>query len=226
MPEPSHADGPPAEAIKPRLRGWLHAGMTPVVLAAGIVLISLAPAGAARICAAVYTGCGLVLFATSGAYHRGRWSPTVHRWFKRADHGNVYLLIAGTYTPIVTLGLAGRTRTVLLAIVWAGAAVGIGFRWLYPDAPRAFYTALSVVLGWSVAPAFGQLLVHAGTAVAVLALVGGILYTAGAVTYATRRPDPSPAWFGFHEIFHALTVAAWTCQYVAVSVLSYRGAAA
>ncbi len=209
-------------AVKPRLRGWLHAGMAPAVLAAGIVLIALAPAGLARWCAVVYTVCALLLFTTSGVYHRGRWAPAAHRRLKRLDHGNVYLLIAGTYTPMVALGLTGTWRTVLLCVVWIGAPLGVAFRWLWPDAPRALYTVLYVVLGWSVMPAFGQLLDRNGAAVAVLTLAGGVLYTLGAVVYATKRPDPFPAWFGFHEVFHACTIGAWTCQYVAISIVTYR----
>ncbi|WP_338145749.1 PAQR family membrane homeostasis protein TrhA [Streptomyces scabichelini] len=210
------------EEAKPRLRGWLHAGMAPLVLAAGIVLVALAPAGEARAAAAVYAGCGLLLFATSGVFHRGVWSPRVYETLRRADHSNVYLLIAGTYTPIAVLGLTGTVRTVLLWEVWIGAGVGILFRCLWPYAPRVLYTALYILLGWSLAPVFGPLVRHAGVAVFLLTLAGGILYTAGGIVYGLRRPDPWPAWFGFHEIFHAFTIAAWICQYVAISLLTYR----
>jgi hemolysin III len=211
-----------AAVVKPRLRGWLHAGAAPIVLAAGIVLIALAATRPARVSAVVYTVCGLLLFATSGIYHRGRWDPRTQAWLQRADHGNVYLLIAGTYTPVLTLGLAGATRTVLLWLVWIGAALGVAFRWLWPRAPRALYTVLYVVLGWSIAPAMDELLQASGGAVFLLVLTGGVLYTLGAVVYAIKRPDPAPAWFGFHEVFHACTIAAWTCQYIAISMLMYR----
>ncbi|SFD46121.1 PAQR family membrane homeostasis protein TrhA [Streptomyces aidingensis] len=210
------------EAVKPRLRGWLHAGAAPLVLAAGIVLIVLAPPGQATAAAAVYTGCGLALFAVSGVYHRGNWSPAVREVLRRIDHSNVYLLIAGTYTPVVALGLNGTLRTVLLWGIWGGAAAGIVFRCLWPGAPRALYTALYIALGWSIGPALGPLLEQTGAAVSVLTLAGGLLYTAGGVVYGLKRPDPSPAWFGFHEIFHAFTIAAWTCQYIAISLLTYR----
>ncbi|WP_165989756.1 hemolysin III family protein [Streptomyces sp. YIM 98790] len=207
------------EAVKPRLRGWLHAGAAPLVLAAGLVLTVLAPSGQATAGAAVYTACGLALFATSGVYHRGSWSPAVREVLRRIDHSNVYLLIAGTYTPVVLLGLSGTPRTVLLWGIWIGAAAGIVFRCVWPGAPRALYTALYIALGWSIAPAFGPLVDGAGVAVSALTLAGGLLYTAGGVVYGLRRPDPSPAWFGFHEIFHAFTIAAWTCQYIAISLL-------
>ncbi len=208
--------------MKPRLRGWLHAVMAPLVLAAGLVLIVLAPSGAPRVAVVIYTCCGLALFATSGVYHRGRWNARTHAWMRRADHGNVYLLIAGTYTPVVTLALSGTSRTVMLWLIWAGAALGVGFRWLWPTAPRTLYTALYVALGWSITPILDEVLRSAGIAVFVLTLAGGVLYTAGAVVYAIKRPNPAPSWFGFHEVFHACTIAAWVCQYIAISMLVYR----
>lgn len=208
--------------VKPRLRGWLHAGMAPLVLAAGIVLIALARPGVSRTAAIVYTVCGLTLFATSGVYHLGQWGVRTYGWLRRADHGNVYLLIAGTYTPVVALALTGALRTWLLWGIWIGALTGLCFRWLWPTAPRTLSTILYVAVGWSIAPALGQVLSDAGTAVFVLTLTGGVLYTVGAVIYAIKRPDPAPALFGFHEMFHACTIAAWACQYLAVSMLTYR----
>jgi hemolysin III len=210
------------QAGKPRIRGWLHAAMAPVALAAGIALIVGARTGTGRIADAVYTACGLVLFTTSAVYHRGRWGSIAAGRLRRADHGNIYLLIAGTFTPLVVLGLAGFARTALLWEVWTAATAGVGAQWLWPSAPRAFHTVLYVVTGWSLAPAFGELLARSGAAVLTLTIAGGLLYTAGAVVYATRRPDPAPAWFGFHEVFHACTVAAWTCQYIAISLLTCR----
>lgn len=224
-PADTSAQGPvalAADAVKPRLRGWLHLGMAPVVLAAGIVLIALARPGTVRAAVAVYTACGLVLFATSGVYHRGRWGVRTQAWLRRADHANVYLVIAGTYTPVVVLALTGASQTWLLWLIWIGAALGVGFRWLWPSAPRALSTALYVALGWSLAPALGQLLHAAGTGVFVLTLAGGLLYTLGALVYAIKRPDPAPLWFGFHELFHACTIGAWVCQYIAISLLVYR----
>jgi hemolysin III len=217
--------GPIAEfvdAVRPRLRGWLHAGMVPVVLTAGIVLIAVSGSGTTRAAVAIYTVCGLALFATSGVYHRRQWGARAHAWLRRADHANVYLLIAGTYTPVVVLGLSGAARTSLLWVIWVGAALGVGFRFLWPGAPRSLYVALYVALGWSIAPVLGELLDSAGVAVFVLTLTGGLLYTAGAVIYAIKRPDPAPRWFGFHEVFHSCTIAAWVCQYIAISVLVYR----
>jgi hemolysin III len=196
--------------------------MAPVVLATGIPLVAIAPAGAPRLSVGVYALSALALFTTSGVYHRFSWSTTAHSWLQRVDHGNVYLFIAGTYTPIVAMGTTGTARAVVLEAVWAGAVLGAASRWLWPGAPRALYTALYVVLGWCIVPAFGDLLEHGGAAVFFLTLAGGLLYTAGAVVYGIKRPDPWPRWFGFHEVFHSLTVAAWVCQYVAVWLLVGR----
>lgn len=205
--------------IKPRLRGWLHGGMAPLALIAGLVLLWLAPAGEARTAAAVYTATSFLLFATSATYHLGHWSPRVTSLLKRADHSNVYLMIAGSYTPIAVLGLPDPARTRLLAVIWTGAILGVVFRCSWPTAPRALYTVLYIALGWSVVPVMGTLLHQAGWLVVTLVAAGGVLYTLGAVVYATKRPNPSPRWFGFHEVFHAFTIAAWVAQYAAVGVL-------
>jgi hemolysin III len=208
--------------FKPRLRGWLHAGVSPLVLAAGVVLICLAPGGRARWSAVVYTATALLLFVTSAVYHRGTWSPGVAVRLKRFDHANVYLLIAGSYTPVVVLGLPQPERTLLLWGIWIGALLGVLFRVYWTSAPRALYTVLYIVLGWCLAPVLGTLQHQVGTAVVSLVVTGGGLYTLGAIVYATKRPNPSPSWFGFHEVFHALTIAAWTVQYVAISLLILR----
>lgn len=209
------------DAIKPRLRGWLHAGITPIVLASGIVLISLAHTPATTWAAVVYSLTGLVLFATSAVYHVGRWSPRTHGTLRRLDHANVYLIIAGSYTPLALLSLTGTTREILLVAVWVGAGLGVVFRVVWVDAPRVLYTGLYVLLGWSITPFLGDLFATSVPA-AVLTVTGGLLYTAGGIVYGVRRPDPRPAWFGFHEVFHALTVAAWACHYIAISILTYQ----
>jgi hemolysin III len=216
--EPSLLEG----VVKPRLRGWLHAGASPLVLAAGIVLICLAPAGYARWSAVAYTAAALLLFVTSAIYHRGTWSPRMATLLKRFDHSNVYLLIAGSYTPVVVVGLPEPQSTFLLWLIWSGALLGVFFRCVWTSAPRALYTALYIVLGWCLAPVLGTLGHQAGAAVLALVVTGGGLYTLGAVVYATKRPNPSPSWFGFHEVFHALTLAAWTVQYVAIALLLLR----
>lgn len=221
------ADRALAEAIayaKPRLRGWLHAVTSPLALAAGLVLVVLAHSGAATWAAAAYAVTAVVLFTTSAIYHRGRWTPRVAGALKRVDHANIFLLIAGSYTPFAVLALRGTTRTAVLAAVWGAALVGAAFRVLWVNAPRWLYVALYIGLGWSAAFVVPQLIHGAGVAAFTLVAVGGALYTLGGVAYGLRRPNPSPRWFGFHEVFHALTVAAWVCQYVAVSLLVYRAA--
>jgi hemolysin III len=141
---------------------------------------------------------------------------------RRADHANVYLLIAGSYTPVAALGLPVPTDGRLLLVIWIAAAVGVVFRCTWPGAPRALYTTLYIGLGWSLLPVINQLLHRAGVTVFVLVLIGGLCYSAGGVVYALKRPNPSPEWFGFHEVFHSLTIAGWATQYAAISILVYR----
>ncbi|HEX2317060.1 MAG TPA: hemolysin III family protein [Thermomonospora sp.] len=211
-----------AQAVKPKLRGWLHLGTFPVALVAGMLLVALGPTLAARLCAAVYALTSALLFGVSAAYHRGRWSARAAERLRRFDHANIYLIIAGTYTPFAYLILEGGARAVVLSVVWAGAAAGVLFRVLWVGAPRWLYTALYIGLGWVAAFFVPQFLEGTGLAVAGLVILGGVLYSAGGLVYGLRRPDPSPRWFGFHEVFHALTVAAYVLQYIAVSVVVYR----
>jgi hemolysin III len=208
--------------LKPLLRGWLHLGMVPAALAAGIVLIALAPGASARLSVTVYVGSALLLFAVSAVYHRGHWSPRANAILRRLDHANIYLLIAGSYTPFAVLALHGTTRIVVLTCVWVGALAGVVFRVSWVSAPRWLFTPLYVLLGWVAAFVTPELLRDIGVAAFVLVVVGGGLYTLGGLTYALRRPNPLPRWFGFHEVFHSLTVAAFVTQYIAVSMVTYR----
>ena len=208
-------------AVKPRLRGWLHAGTFPLALAAGIVLISVAPTTAGRVSATIYTVTAALLFGTSAIYHRGTWSPRTEMLLKRLDHSNIFLIIAGTYTPFAALLLpSGRARTLLL-IVWLGALGGVLFRVLWVGAPRWLYTPVYFALGWVAVIYLPDFLRQGGVALLTLVIVGGLLYTVGGVVYGLKRPNPSPRWFGFHEIFHACTVAAFAVHYVAVSFAVY-----
>ncbi|MGQ7295326.1 PAQR family membrane homeostasis protein TrhA [Quadrisphaera sp. KR29] len=211
-----------APVLKPLMRGWLHAGAVPLVLAAGIVLVCLANGAAATTAVAVYAGASTLLFATSAVYHRFRWSDRARLWLMRADHGNIPLVIAGSMTPVALLGLTGGWRVGVLATVWTAALAAVAFRWLWPRCPRALHTSISLVLGWALLPALPVLLEHGGVAVFVLVLAGGALYTVGGVVYGLKRPDPWPRTFGFHEVFHALTLLAWPAHYVAISLLAYR----
>ncbi|MFC5187418.1 PAQR family membrane homeostasis protein TrhA [Actinomadura harenae] len=214
-----------AGAVKPKLRGWLHAGTFPLALLAGIALVALGPTLPARVCAAVYTLTSTLLFGVSAAYHRGRWSERVQDVLRRFDHANIYLIIAGTYTPFAYLILHGAARALVLSVVWAGAIAGVLFRVLWVRAPRWLYTALYIGLGWVAAFFVPQFIKGTGVGVAALVALGGVLYSVGGLVYGLRRPDPSPRWFGFHEVFHALTVAAYVLQYIAVSFVVYRAGA-
>jgi hemolysin III len=207
-------------AVKPHLRGWLHAGMVPLAIVAGIVLIALAPTTQARIAAAVFSVSAWLLFGTSAVYHRGNWSPRVAGVLKRMDHSNIFLIIAGTYTPFSLLLPGDQARTMLL-IVWTGALAGVLFRVFWVSAPRWLYTPVYVALGWVAVFYLGPMLRSGGPAVVTLIAVGGLLYTVGALVYGIKRPNPSPRWFGFHEIFHALTVAAFAVHYIAASMTLY-----
>lgn len=216
------AEGSPLSgASKPRLRGWLHAGALPVALVAGFVLVALGPTPQSRLAAAVYAVTSGLLFGISATYHRGALSPRLEEVLHRLDHANIYLIIAGTYTPFALLALDGPARPVVLAVIWAGAVAGVLFRVLWTSAPRWLSTALYIALGWTAVFVLPQLVAGAGVVAVLLVLAGGLLYTAGGVVYGLRRPDPSPRWFGFHEVFHALTVAAYLVQYVAVSLVVY-----
>ena len=207
---------------KPRLRGWLHLVTSPVSLVCAVVLVVLAPTGPATAAAAAFGITAAALFTTSAVYHRGHWSPSVERWLKRFDHANIFLLIAGSYTPFAVLALTGEVRIAVLASVWSIAVLGVAFRMLWVDAPRWLYLPFYLGLGWAAGLVVPQLLHGAGAAAFTLVAVGGACYTLGGVVYGLRRPNPSPRWFGFHEVFHALTVAGFTCQYVAASLVVYR----
>jgi len=200
----------------------MHAAMTPLSVSAGIVLIALAPTHTARVAAYGYAIPSWLLFAVSAVYHRGRWSPKASLLLKRLDHSNIYLLIAGTYTPFVLLGLRGALEISLVAGVWVGALLGVAFRVLRPDAPRWLYVSLYVLVPCAPAFALPSLLAHLGAAVVTLILTGAAVYVVGGVVYGLQRPNPSPAWFGFHEVFHACTVVAYVIHYIAVSLVVYR----
>ncbi|MGH3368817.1 MAG: PAQR family membrane homeostasis protein TrhA [Nocardioidaceae bacterium] len=207
--------------VKPRLRGWLHAATAPLTLAAGVVLIALSPNAATRIGSAIFAASALVLFTVSAIYHRGTWSPRVWAFLRRFDHANIFLLIAGSYTPFTLLLLEGRDRTVLLTLVWVGAALGVLFRIFWTDAPRWLYVPIYVAVGWAAVFYFGDFVRNGGTAVVALIAVGGGLYTIGGIVYGVQRPNPSPAWFGFHEVFHTLTILAFFTHYIGVSIATY-----
>ena len=195
--------------------------MFPVSLAAGIVLVALAPSGEARIAAAIFSLAAVLLFGTSALFHRGNWSPTVKNLLRRMDHANIFLIIAGSYTPFAMLGLPEDQGRLLMTIVWSGALLGVLFRVFWMGAPRWLYTTLYLVVGWIAVFFLPELIDGVGVAAVVMIIVGGVLYTLGALVYGLKWPNPWRGWFGFHEVFHALTIAAFTAHYIAVSMVVY-----
>jgi len=205
------------EELIPLLRGVSHAWAFWFALAATIVLIVLAPAGAARSAAAVY-GVGLcALFAGSGLYHRWRWSPRLRPLLRQIDHSTIFVFIAASYTPIALLVLDGSLRWVVFAGVWAGALGGVALSVAWITAPRVLSALMYLALGWFALIALPQLASKLPVAPLTLFVTGGVLYTAGAIVYATQRPDPWPRTFGFHELFHAFVIAAAAVHFVAIA---------
>jgi hemolysin III len=209
--------------IRPTWRGWIHAGTFPVTIAAGIVLIVLAHGAPAKWASAVFMLTSMLLFGNSALYHRFDWRPRTKVLLKRIDHANIFLLIAGTYTPLAVLALPPSKGILLLSLVWAGALVGIGFRVFWITAPRWLYVPIYVALGWA-AVAYVVDLLHANVAMMILVLIGGLLYTIGAVIYGMKLPNPFPGRFGFHEIFHSLTVLAFLCHWTATLLIALHPA--
>ncbi|GAA0997120.1 PAQR family membrane homeostasis protein TrhA [Subtercola frigoramans] len=210
----------PSDAeVKPTWRGWIHAVTFPLAIAAGIVLVTVAQGSAAKTSSAVFALTSLLLFGNSALYHRFNWKLKTKRILKRIDHANIFLLIAGTYTPIAALALPTAQGTLLLVLIWVAAVLGIGFRVFWIDAPRWLYTPLYVLMGGSALFFTGQIYA-ANPATMILVLVGGLSYTIGAVIYGFKRPNPVPGVFGFHEIFHALTLVAFACHWVAILLIA------
>jgi hemolysin III len=204
------------------MRGWLHGVIFPVSVVGGVILVTTAPDQPSQISSAIFATTAALLFGVSALLHLGSWSPRVERLLRRLDHADIYLIIAGTYTPFAVLALPRTEGLVLLSIVWTGALVGAAFRLLWSGAPRWLTTALYVVVGWVAVFFLPDLIDGAGVPAVVMIVIGGILYTLGAIVYATKRPNPSPTTFGFHEVFHLLTVAAFATHYVAVWLVVHQ----
>jgi len=215
--------------VKPKLRGWMHLATAPLTLAGGIVLVILSPDATTRWGSALFSASALVLFTVSAVYHTGSWSPRVWTFLRRFDHANIFVLIAGSYTPLTLILLEGTQRTMLLTTVWTCALLGVLFRVFWTDAPRWLHTPIYIAMGWVAIvflPDFAQgaserLGGDIGTAVMVLIAAGGALYTLGGVVYGFQRPNPWPRWFGFHEVFHTFTILAFVTHYVGISMATY-----
>lgn len=203
---------------KPLMRGWLHLGFAPLALITGLVLTIFAPTLLGRIGCGIYTLTAVQLFGTSAAYHRGNWKAATLAVFRRIDHSNIFVFIAGTYTPLALMLLDGTARIAVLALIWSVAVLGIVFRVLWLGAPRWLYTFLYVAMGFAAVGWFPQFWSAGGPAVVILIATGGVIYTLGAVAYATKKPALSLKWFGFHEVFHTATILAAVCHLVAIGL--------
>lgn len=207
---------------KPRLRGWLHLCMTPLIQLASVLLLVATPSSTGRIGVGIYLAGATLLFGTSALYHRGTWTPRAGGILRRMDHANIFIFIASTYTPLALTMLDGPNATVLLSVIWAIALAGITFKVCWMTAPRWLYTALYVAMGWVALwwlPAFW---VDGGPAIVLLVIGGGLIYSSGAMVYGRKAPNPWPTWFGFHEIFHACTVVAALCHFTAIALCVLR----
>jgi len=204
----------------PKLRGWFHLGATPVVIIASLVLFILSKESL-KFAVAIYSVTAILLFSVSAIYHRVPWSPSKKKIWRRFDHANINLLIAGSYTPFAVTLLEGRDRTILLSVVWIGAAAGVAMRIFWLGAPRWLYVANYLLLGWVAVAYMPQLYRTGGLWVLLPIIIGGLFYSVGAIFYALKRPGREAKYFGFHELFHIFVLAAWISQYVAISVAIY-----
>jgi hemolysin III len=212
-----------ATSPRPVLRGVFHEGAFFVAVIIAPLLVVSADGERRQLAAAVFAASVAACFGASALYHRVSWTPPFRLWMRRIDHAGIYVLIAGTYTPVALLVLSGSWRPTILAIVWAGAAAAIVLKFAWIAAPRWLATANALALGWTAVVALPQLVARLQPTAMVLLVVGGLAYTAGAIVYARRRPDPVPHLFGYHELFHALTIVAIACQYVAIAFFVVRG---
>ena len=204
---------------KPTWRGWIHAGTFPLAIVLGVILIVAAEGASAKISSSVFVASSLLLFGNSALYHRIDWKPKTKAIFKRIDHANIFLLIAGSYTPITVLALPHDKSVLLLWLVWAGAGLGIVFRVFWIGAPRWLYVPLYLLLGYA-SLIFIVDFFDANAAMMTLILVGGLFYTVGAVIYGLKKPNPFPGKFGFHEIFHTLTLLAFLCHWAGIFIVA------
>ena len=213
-------------SAKPKLRGVSHQWAFVVSIFTGAVLILLAPNGEAMMAAAIYAVSVMALFGTSALYHRINWrSLSARRWMRRLDHSMIFVLIAGTYTPFALLALDGTLATAILIVVWSGALAGVVLQLCWVDAPRMLSAIVYIAMGWVALVAYPEMVDKVGITGTALVTAGGILYSAGAIIYATKRPNPVPKVFGYHEVFHALVIAAAALHYAVVALIVLPGAA-
>ena len=210
----------PEQRVQPRLRGVFHQDAVFVSLASGALLVLLAATARASVAAAIYAASVSALFGVSALYHRVTWTGPARRRMRRLDHAMIFLLIAGTYTPVGLLVLKGSLATVVLAVVWGGAVAGIVLELAWTRAPRWLGGTVYLALGWVAVVAMPQLFARLGLAGGLLIVAGGLIYSAGAAVYGLRRPDPVPAVFGYHEVFHLLVIAGVVAHFLAISLFA------
>jgi hemolysin III len=209
---------PDVPSVKPRFRGRTHEWAFFASLGLLPALLTAAPSGSAKLVAAIYGSSVAALFGASALYHRVTWRRvSARRWMRRLDHAMIFVLIAGTYTPFAVLALDGGLAKAILIVVWAGALGGVVLKLVWIDAPKALVAGVYVALGWVAVAAFPDMLEALGFVPTALVVLGGLLYSAGALVYVLKRPDPSPTVFGYHEIFHVLVIAAAALQYAVVA---------
>ncbi len=217
MTTPELAVAPTPAAVPPRLRGVIHQWTFVVAVVAGTVLVATAPTVGSALVLAVYATSMAALFGVSALFHRHRWGPAGRRRMRRADHSTIFFAIAGSYTAVGGIALTGAARTALLVLVWTGAVGGVALRQLWLDAPKWAVAVPYVVVGWSALAVLPPLVHALGVAGFLLLVGGGLAYTAGAVVYARKRPDPVPAVFGYHEVFHACTVVGFALHFAVIA---------
>lgn len=214
----------PAADLKPTWRGWIHTGVLPIVIAGGVVLIVLADGWVAKTASAIFFASSFLLFGNSALYHRFNWKPKTKLALKRIDHANIFLLIAGSYTPITLLALPKEKALWLTIVIWGTALLGISFRVFWINAPRWLYVPIYIAMGWAAIAFVGDFM-NANAPMMILILSGGLAYTIGAVVYGLKKPNPIPGHFGFHEIFHSLTVLAFMSHWTAALLIALAPAA-
>lgn len=203
--------------VKPRLRGWLHFGAAPLSFVLGLGLVAVTPTLAERVAVAIYVATTVLLFGVSASYHLGAGGPRTNAFLNRLDHANIYLFIAGSYTPFA-VALGGSQQWIILGLVWSIAAIGLIARVTWRGAPRWLAVGSYIGLGWVAIFFLPAIWSAFGAVVVFLMALGGLLYTVGGVIYASKRPNFHDGWFGFHELFHAFTIAAFLIQYVAIAL--------
>lgn len=202
----------------PLMRGWLHLGMAPIALVAGLALVVIAPSTDMRVALAVFTLSAVAMFTASATYHRGDWSPAWRGPLRRLDHSSIFLIIAGTYTPLAVQWLDPPQARLLLILIWSAALIGVTLRLTWFTAPRWVFIPIYLAMGWASLFYLPEFWTRGGALIVLLLAAGGLLYSAGAVVYALRWPGRTQSHFGYHEVFHALTIAAFACHYAAIAL--------